>query len=50
SIRVGLRRRDGDDDAMKPEKQLFAWSIIYLFAIFGALVVDRWVAAYGVPA
>lgn len=33
------------DDAMKPEKRLFAWSILYLFAIFGALVVDRWVFA-----
>jgi protoheme IX farnesyltransferase len=27
---------------MKPEKQLFAYSILYLFAIFGALVLDRW--------
>jgi heme o synthase len=26
--------------AMKPEKQLFAFSILYLFAIFGALVLD----------
>lgn len=50
SVRVGLRQREGDDDAMKPEKQLFAWSIVYLFAIFGALVADRWVAAWGVPA
>ncbi|VXC72257.1 Protoheme IX farnesyltransferase [Sphingomonas sp. AX6] len=33
------------DDAMKPEKRLFAWSILYLFAMFGALVVDRWVFA-----
>ena len=30
--------------AMKPEKRLFAYSIIYLFVIFGALVADRWVA------
>ena len=29
---------------MKPEKRLFAYSIIYLFVIFGALVVDRWLA------
>jgi heme o synthase len=28
--------------AMKPEKRLFAYSILYLFAIFGALVADRW--------
>ena len=50
SLRVGLRRRKAEDDAMKPEKQLFAWSIVYLFAIFGALVADRWVAAWGVSA
>ncbi|WP_375272363.1 heme o synthase [Sphingomonas sp.] len=30
--------------AMKPEKRLFAYSIIYLFVIFGALVADRWLA------
>jgi protoheme IX farnesyltransferase len=29
--------------AMKAEKRLFAYSILYLFALFGALVVDRWV-------
>lgn len=27
---------------MKPEKKLFTFSIIYLFALFAALVVDRW--------
>lgn len=43
SIRVGLRERSGPDDTMKPEKQLFAYSVIYLFALFGALVVDRFV-------
>ena len=30
--------------AMKPEKRLFAYSILYLFVIFGALVADRWLA------
>ncbi|HEX2763939.1 MAG TPA: heme o synthase [Allosphingosinicella sp.] len=30
---------------MKPEKRLFAYSILYLFALFGALVVDRWLLA-----
>ena len=35
-------RRTRPDDAMKPEKRLFAYSIIYLFVIFGALVADRW--------
>ena len=43
SIRVGARLRAGPDDAMKPEKQLFAYSVIYLFALFAALVVDRFV-------
>jgi protoheme IX farnesyltransferase len=27
--------------AMKPEKQLFAFSILYLFILFGALVADK---------
>jgi len=43
SVRVGLRERTGPDDSMKPEKQLFAYSVIYLFALFAALVVDRFV-------
>jgi len=50
AVRVGLRKRAGEDDAMKPEKQLFAWSIIYLFALFAALVVDRLVFGAGVMA
>ncbi len=33
------------DDAMKPEKRLFSYSILYLFVVFGALVVDRWMFA-----
>lgn len=41
ATRVGLRERTGPDDSMKPEKQLFAYSVLYLFALFGALVVDR---------
>jgi protoheme IX farnesyltransferase len=44
STRV-LANRATDPTAMKPEKQLFAYSVIYLFAIFGALVVDRWLLA-----
>jgi protoheme IX farnesyltransferase len=43
AVRVGLRERTGPDDAMKPEKQLFAYSVLYLFALFAALVVDRYV-------
>jgi protoheme IX farnesyltransferase len=30
---------------MGPEKRLFAFSIFYLFGLFAALVVDRWVIA-----
>ena len=29
---------------MGPEKRLFGYSVLYLFALFGALVADRWVA------
>ncbi len=44
SVPVGLRRSQ-PDDAMKPEKRLFAYSVLYLFALFGALVADRLVLA-----
>ncbi|MFC7500150.1 heme o synthase [Enterovirga sp. GCM10030262] len=44
SLRV-LANRATDPAAMKPEKRLFAFSIVYLFAIFGALVLDRWLLA-----
>jgi protoheme IX farnesyltransferase len=27
---------------MQPEKRLFGFSIVYLFALFTALVADRW--------
>ncbi|HYG28755.1 MAG TPA: heme o synthase [Allosphingosinicella sp.] len=30
---------------MGPEKRLFAFSVLYLFAVFGALVADRWLLA-----
>ncbi len=40
SLQVGLRT-SGADDFMKPEKRLFAFSIIYLFIVFGALALDR---------
>ena len=29
---------------MGPEKKLFAYSILYLFVLFGAVVADRWLA------
>jgi heme o synthase len=47
SARVGLRRRDGLEDRMKPERQLFTFSILYLFALFAALVADRWLLGQG---
>ncbi len=43
AARVALRTTS-PDDRMMPEKQLFSFSIIYLFLLFGALVADRWFA------
>jgi protoheme IX farnesyltransferase len=44
AVRVLLNQAT-EPAAMKPEKQLFAFSILYLFALFGALVVDKvWLA------
>lgn len=40
-------RQTGVNDTMKPEKRLFAFSIIYLFALFAALVADRVLAYQG---
>jgi protoheme IX farnesyltransferase len=39
------RNRATEPAAMAPEKRLFGFSILYLFALFGALVIDRWVLA-----
>ena len=44
ALRVATRTTQVDD-TMKPEKRLFSYSILYLFVVFGALVVDRWVFA-----
>jgi protoheme IX farnesyltransferase len=38
-----LANRATEPAAMKPEKRLFAYSIVYLFAVFGALVADQWI-------
>lgn len=43
SLRVAVFRGDATDMDMRPEKSLFAFSVIYLFALFGALVADRWI-------
>ncbi len=34
-------RREAENDSMRPEKRLFAYSVFYLFALFAALVADR---------
>ncbi|MEO7467466.1 MAG: heme o synthase, partial [Sphingobium limneticum] len=39
------RRRESDPARMAPEKRLFKYSILYLFLLFGAVVVDRWLLA-----
>jgi heme o synthase len=44
AVRV-LMSRATEPAAMKPEKQLFAFSILYLFVLFGALVADKVLAA-----
>ena len=43
SLPVALRRQV-EGDTMKPEKRLFAFSILYLFALFAALVADRYLS------
>ncbi|RJX65914.1 protoheme IX farnesyltransferase [Tsuneonella suprasediminis] len=49
SLPVALRRtREGD--TMKPEKRLFAFSILYLFALFAMLVADRALSGQGMLA
>jgi protoheme IX farnesyltransferase len=40
-----LANRATEPSGMKPEKRLFGFSVLYLFAIFGALVADRWLLA-----
>lgn len=40
-------RQSVEKDTMRPEKRLFGFSILYLFALFAALVVDRVAAAQG---
>ena len=47
SLPVAMRQ-SGAGDTMRPEKRLFAFSIVYLFALFAALVGDRMLAVYGV--
>ena len=39
--------RKAEDDRMKPEKRLFSYSVLYLFALFAALVADRMLLGVG---
>jgi protoheme IX farnesyltransferase len=48
ALPVAFRRAGADDsgtDRMKPEKRLFSYSVLYLFALFTALVADRMILA-----
>jgi protoheme IX farnesyltransferase len=50
SLPVALRRAGANDsgaDRMKPEKTLFSFSVLYLFALFAALVADRMILGQG---
>ena len=44
-IMAVLLNRATETKAMGPEKRLFGFSVLYLFAIFGALVADKWLGA-----
>jgi protoheme IX farnesyltransferase len=39
-----LANRATEPAQMAPEKRLFGYSVLYLFALFGVLVADRWIA------
>jgi protoheme IX farnesyltransferase len=47
AVQVALRQ-ESDPAKMGAEKRLFKYSVLYLFIIFAAVVVDHWVG-YGVP-
>lgn len=40
-------RRAGEGDKMMPEKRLFSFSVLYLFALFAALVADHYLLGQG---
>ncbi len=44
AVQVALRR-ESDPARMGPEKRLFKYSVLYLFLVFAAVVVDQWVMA-----
>ena len=41
SLRVAVFRGGAGDNDMRPEKRLFGFSVLYLFALFAALLVER---------
>ena len=41
ALRVAVFRGGAGDMDMRPEKRLFGFSVLYLFALFAALVADR---------
>lgn len=41
ALRVAVFRGSAGDMDMRPEKRLFGFSVLYLFALFAALVADR---------
>ncbi len=43
ALRVAVFRGTAGDNDMRPEKRLFAFSVLYLFALFAMLVADRWI-------
>jgi protoheme IX farnesyltransferase len=45
AMSVGVYRMDEADQKMVPAKKLFAYSILYLFAIFSGLMVDHYAAS-----
>ena len=44
AARVALSN-EAEPEKMKAEKQMFAFSVLYLFAVFGALIADRMILA-----
>jgi protoheme IX farnesyltransferase len=44
---VGVLRMPEGDRAMVPAKKLFAFSIVYLFAVFSGLMFDHLIASFG---
>jgi len=43
-------RTSSEGDRMRPEKRLFAYSVLYLFALFAVLVADRLIYGQGLAA